>query len=142
MGSNLFSPGHYVLLSKEVMGPKCRQRFIGNSPGRFRETGLCAKSVSHLQARPFPCGQSLFQLASQSPATTGPGEGQGWLGDVQLPCSGESERVNLGQLVTSNCCPAVMRNLPWAKEPVRPRGAGCWAPVLCHLDSLELALRG
>lgn len=83
LGSNLFFPGHYVLLSKEVISPKYRQGFIGNSPGRDGETSLCTESLSPLQARPFPCGQSLFQLASQSPVTTGPGEGQhlgrGWL---------------------------------------------------------------
>lgn len=44
LGSNLFSPGHYVLFSKEVMGPKCRQRFIANSPGR--DNPLSKKPVS------------------------------------------------------------------------------------------------
>lgn len=136
LGLNLFSSGHYVLLSKEVMGPKCRQGFIGNSPGRDGETSLCTKSASHLQARPFPCGQSLFQLVSQSPATTGPGKGQGWGGGggwtVLLPCSGESGRLNLGQHVTSNCGPAVMRNLPRAKEAVRPSGA--WLQGTCTLS--------
>jgi hypothetical protein len=79
----VFFLGHYALLSKEVIGLKYRQGFIGNSLGRDGETSLCAESLSHLQARPFPCGQSFFQLASQSPVTTGPGKGQhlgrGWL---------------------------------------------------------------
>lgn len=51
---------------------------------------------------------------------------------VQLPRTGESGKVNLGQLVTSNCGPAVMRNLPRAKEAVRPSGA--WRQDTCTLS--------
>lgn len=52
--------------------------------------------------------------------------------DVQLPCSGESGKVNLGQHVVSNCEPEVMRNLPQAKKPVRPSGA--WLQGTCTLS--------
>lgn len=51
---------------------------------------------------------------------------------VWLPCTGESGRVNLGQLVTSNCGPAVRRNLPRAVEAVRPSGA--WRRDTCTLS--------
>lgn len=69
LGSNLFFPGHYVLLSKEVISPKYRQGFIGNSPGRDGETSLCTESLSPLQARPFPVDSlySSWPPRAQSP---------------------------------------------------------------------------